>query len=95
MVERDPLVEALIHKKIVTLEYTKATTGEIVSHTGGIYEIGTNKKGDNCLWLWDTNSNDTIRQFLLSNIESYQILDADFMPPNPWPLKLDGSEIGY
>jgi len=93
--DREPLVEALLHKKIVSLEYTKATTGEIVSHTGGIYEIGTNKKGESCLWLWDINSNDTIRQFLLGNIIGYQILDTDFMPPNPWPLKLDGAEVGY
>lgn len=94
IVDRGPLIEALTHKKQVTLNYTKKTTGEAVVHTGGIYEIGVSKAGEPCLWLWDTISNDSIRCFLFDYINSFQVLDLDFAPPQPWPLKLDGQIIG-
>jgi hypothetical protein len=91
----DPLIEALQNKKIVTLNYVKSTTGESVIHTGGIQEIGVNQAGAQVLWLWDTQLNDHIRQFLLSNIDNYQVLDEDYAPVNGWPLKLNGEIIGY
>lgn len=84
-----PLIEACRNKLQVTLNYTKKTTGEMVVHTGGIYEIR-----DNLLWLWDTTSNDNIRKFLIENIDSFQVLDALFFPPNPWPIKINGEIVG-
>jgi len=90
----EPLILALKNKKIVTLVYLKETTGETVTHTGGIYEIGPNKAGKESLWLWDTELNDHIRNFLIENIDSFQVLDTDFNPPYPWPLKLNGEIVG-
>lgn len=86
----DELVNALRNRMQVTLTYQKKTTGQIVTHTGGIYEIGANKVGNPCLWLWDTSTNDHIRDFLLSNIISYQVLQLSFQPSPEFPLKLNG-----
>jgi hypothetical protein len=88
------LQQAAINKLQVTLNYTKETTGEVVVHTGGIYEIGVNKRGNPVIWLWDVTTNDNIRQFLISNINSFQVLDIPFFPPHPWPIKIDGQIVG-
>lgn len=93
VVDINPLIEATKGRKQVVLEYQKKSTGEIVTHTGGIYEIGSNKSGEPCLWLWDTALGDNIRQFLLSNIQSFQVLEADFFPPNSWPIKVNGEIV--
>jgi|GEM_PF-3131064 hypothetical protein len=90
-----PLVVALQNKLQVTLTYQKKTTGEIVTHTGGIYEIGPHKKtGVSTLWLWDTALNDHIRDFIIDNIQSFQVLQTPFQPNGIWPLKLNGEVIG-
>ena len=89
----DELVNALTSKLQVTLTYQKKTTGEVVTYTGGIYEIGANRAGNPCLWLWDTSMNDHIRDFLLSNIISYQVLQLPFLPDPAFPLKLNGEII--
>ena len=86
----EPLVEALQNKLQVTLIYDKKTTGEVVTHTGGIYEINDQDPHGSTLWLWDTALNDRIRRFYLDRIVSFQVLDTPFMPPQPWPLKLNG-----
>lgn len=88
----DPLIEALTNHLQVTLNYTKKN-GEVVTHTGGIYEIGTNKAGNAVIWLFDTQSNDHIRQFLISNIDSFQILDTPFSDTFGWGFKLNGDII--
>lgn len=88
-----PLEEATKARKLVTLQYSKKTTGENVTHTGGVYEIGVNKAGNPCVWLWDTILNDHIRNFLISNIENFQVLDQDFIPPQPYPIKINGMEV--
>jgi hypothetical protein len=84
-----PLYEACRNKLQVTLDYTKKD-GTLVQHTGGIYEI---RSSEGCLFLWDTNSNDSIRKFLIGNINNFQVLDAQFFPPNPWPITIDGQTI--
>lgn len=89
----DVLVNALTSRMQVTLTYQKKTTGEVVTHTGGIYEIGVNKAGNPCLWLWDTSKNDHIRDFLLSNIVSCIPLQIPFQPDPQFPLKLNGEII--
>uniref|UniRef100_A0A7C3SMS8 WYL domain-containing protein n=1 Tax=Dictyoglomus turgidum TaxID=513050 RepID=A0A7C3SMS8_9BACT len=88
------LEKATANKLQVVINYTKKTTGEAVTHVCGIYEIGYNKAGEPCVWGWDVNSNDNIRQFLISNIDSIQILDVPFYPPHPWPIKINGQIIG-
>lgn len=93
MIDSNVLVMALQNHKQVTLTYTKATTGEVVIHTGGIYEIGVNKAGNDVVWLWDTQANDHIRQFLIGNIDNLQVLDADFTDMFGWGFKLNGSMI--
>ena len=90
----DELVVALRNSFQVTLVYQKKTTGETVTHTGGIQEIGVNKAGNSCLWLWDTSLNDHIRDFLLSNIVSYQVLNLPYISTTGFPLKLNGEIIG-
>lgn len=89
------LIQAATNKLQVTITYTKKSTGEVVTHTGGIYEIGVNKSGAPCCWIWDTSRNDSIRQFLLENINSLQVLETPFFPPNAWPIKINGQIIGY
>jgi hypothetical protein len=89
-----PLYEACRAKLQVTISYMKETTGEFVTHTGGIYKIGENKKGNAAFWLWDVNLNDTIRQFLISNIDNLEVLSVPFIPPHPeWPIEIDGEII--
>jgi len=83
-----PLIEATKNRKQVTFTYEKKTTGDTVTHTGGIYEI----RGDS-LWMWDINSNDSIRRLYLSNIFDFQVLDATFFPPQPWPIKIEGEIV--
>jgi len=84
-----PLVEALKAHKQITLTYAKEN-GEIVTHTGGITEIGPNKKGNEVLWLWDTTLNDHIRQFLFGGIQSFQVLDTEYVDMFGWGFKLNG-----
>lgn len=93
MIDADALVTALQSHKQVTLVYTKKETGEVVTHTGGVYEIGPNKAGNQVVWLWDTQANDHIRQFLIDNINSFQVLDADFTDMFGWGFKLNGTPI--
>ena len=88
-----PLYEACRAKLQITITYVKETTGEYVTHTGGIYKIGQNKKGNAAVWIWDVNVNDTIRQFLISNIENLEVLTFPFIPPQPWPIEIDGEII--
>lgn len=85
----EPLVEALRAHKCITLEYLKEN-GEQVQHSGGITEIGVNKKGNQALWLFDTYLNDHIRQFLISNIQSFQVLDREYIDSFGWGFKLNG-----
>jgi len=94
MTDVGPLIEALKGKLQVALTYTKEKTQETVMHTGGIYELGVNKAGNAVLWMWDTTSNDHIRQFLINNIQSFQVLDTPFFPPHPWPFKVNGEIVG-
>jgi hypothetical protein len=89
-----PLYTACQNKLQVTISYTKETTGEFVSHTGGIYEIGANKKGNDVVWIWDTALGDHIRQFLISNINELEVLATPFIPPEPYPIKINGEIIG-
>jgi len=91
MVDIAPLIEACQGMLQVTLNYTKKN-GEIVEHTGGIYEIRT-MEGN--LWLWDTNTNDHIRKFLLNSINSFQVLDLQFIKPQAeYPILVDGITYG-
>ena len=90
MVDVAPLYEACRGKLQVTLDYTKKD-GTFVQHTGGIYEIDSPK---GLLWLFDTNLNDHIRKFFLGSINSFQILDTVFFPPQPYPIKIDGEIVG-
>jgi hypothetical protein len=87
-----PLVEALQAHKCITLQYTKEN-GEQVTHTGGITEIGINKKGNQVLWLWDNTLNDHIRQFLFNGIMSFQVLDQEYVDAFGWGFKLNGEII--
>jgi len=84
-----PLVEACRGKLQINIDYTKKTTGETVHHQGGIYEID-----GNILWLWDTNLNDNIRKFLIENINSFEVLNVAFFPPQPFPIKINGEIVG-
>lgn len=89
-----PLIEAATNEFLVTLNYTKKTTGEFVTHTGGIYEIGPDKNtGATVIWLWDTEKNDTIRKFLPENVVSFQVLGIKFFRPQPWPIKINGAIV--
>jgi hypothetical protein len=93
MVAQD-IIDALTNMRLISLTYTKEKTGEMVNHKGGMYEIGTNKAGREVIWLWDTDRNDTIRQFLIDNIVSYDIHpEEEFIRTNPWPIKLYGEII--
>ncbi len=93
MVDVTILEQAAVNKLQITITYMKES-GEVVSHTGGIYEIGPNKKGAPSFWLWDTEVNDHIRNFLLDNIQNVQVLDIPFIPPQPYPIKINGIEVG-
>lgn len=89
----EPLIEATRNKLQVVLDYTK-TSGEIVQHKIGIYEIGPNKAGNEVVWGWDVDRNDTIRQFLMGNINNFEVLADPFFPPQPWPIKINGEIVG-
>jgi hypothetical protein len=93
MVDANVLITALQNHFLVTLTYQKKTTGETVSHTGGIYEINNADVSGAVLWLWDTERNDNIRKFIIGNIIDVQVLQQQFTPPQPWPFKLNGQII--
>lgn len=93
MVDEEIIKEVILNRKIVTFTYTKKTTGEIVTHTGGIYELGNNKQLNRVIWLWDTTTNDHIRQFLVENIGDFQVLDTTFEPNPAFGLKIDGVPV--
>jgi len=90
LADTTPLYNACRNKKIVEISYTKETTGETVTHTIGIYEIRTE---EGKMWGWDVNLNDHIRVFIINNINSMQLTDNDFIPPEPWDVKIDGEVI--
>jgi hypothetical protein len=91
MVDAAPLYEACRGKLQVALTaYTKKDGSISSDHVGGIYEIDSAK---GLIWIWDTNRNDTIRKFFISNIDSFQVLDTVFFPPQPWPIQIDGEII--
>ena len=89
-----PLVLALQNKLQVVLTYQKKTTSEVVQHQIGIYEINSNDPSGAVLWGFDVIANDHIRKFLISNIQSFQVLDIPFVPNGIWPIKLEGQVIG-
>lgn len=92
----EAMVTACQNKLQVTITYTKKTTGETKVYTGGIQEIGgVNKAGQPCIWFWDVSRNDTIRDFLLDNIQSIQVLDIPYINTTGFPIKINGVEIGY
>jgi hypothetical protein len=85
-----PLYEACRSRKIVDLtSYTKKD-GSDVTHTIGIFEIRTN---EGKLWGWDVTLNDHIRAFIINDINSFEVLDQDFIPPEPWDIKIDGEVV--
>ena len=89
-----PLITALQNHLQITLTYLKATTSEIVVHTGGIQEIGPHSvTGKATLWLWDSSLNDHIRNFIIDNIQSFEVLQLPYQPNPAWPLKLNGEVI--
>jgi len=85
----EALVEAALNRLQVSLNYTKATTGEIVNHKGGIVEI---RSSEGILYLWDTTLNDHIRKFILANINSFQVLPEkfDYMSAGGYPIVING-----
>lgn len=88
MIDMDVLLQAHMAHMQITIDYTKASTGEAVTHTGGIYEI----RGDR-MFLWDTTLNDTIRQFIIGGITRLEVLAMPFTPTQGWPYKLNGTII--
>lgn len=85
-----PLYEACKARKIVAItSYTKRD-GSDAAHTGGIYEI---RSQEGKFWLWDTQLNDHIRVFILNDINSFEVLDEDFVPSQPWEIKIDGAIV--
>jgi len=95
MVEVQPLIDAAVAQLQVSMTYTKKSTGEVTQRTIGIYEIGPSDKhgGQEVVWGWDLEKNDTIRAFLFEYIGSYQVLDAPFSRPQPWPIKINGEIV--
>jgi hypothetical protein len=93
MIDPNVLVTALQGHLIVTLTYQKKTTGETVTHTGGLYEINSADPSGAVVWLWDTSLNDHIRKFLIGNIIDVQVLQEAFVPTQGWPFKLNGQII--
>ncbi len=95
LADTTPLITALQNKLQVTLTYLKESSGEVVTHTGGIQEIGPHSTtGRATLWLWDTSLNDHIRNFVIDNIQAVQVLQLPYIPTQPWPFKLNGAVIG-
>ena len=94
MVELQPLIDAATNELQVSMTYTKRS-GEVTQRIIGIYEIGASEKhgGQMVVWGWDIAKNDTIRAFLFDSIDSYQVLDAPFARPMPWPIKVNGEII--
>lgn len=95
IVELQPLIDAAIAELQVSITYTKKSTGEVTIRTIGIYEIGPSEKhgGQEVIWGWDLEKNDTIRAFLFEYISSYQVLDVPFVRPQPWPIKVNGEIV--
>jgi len=94
-VSMQAVTTACQNKLQVTLTYLKKTTGEVVTHTIGIQEIGADKKGQPCIWGMDTSLMDHIRVFLLDYIQSVQVLDTPYINSGGYPIKINGVEIGY
>jgi len=94
MVELQPLIEAATNELQVHMTYTKQS-GEVTMRTIGIYEIGPSEKhnGQMVVWGWDLEKNDTIRAFLFENINSYEVLAAQFFRTQPWPVKINGTIV--
>ena len=88
------LAQACQNKLQVIINYTKKTTGEFVTHTCGIQEIGVDKVGEPCVWGWDVNLNDHIRIFLIAYIQSIQVLNIPYIVTNGFPIKLNGVIVG-
>jgi hypothetical protein len=87
--DTSPLYEACRGRKVVNLtDYVKAD-GTNVTHTIGVYEIDTTK---GVLWGWDINENLHIRKFIIASINSFTVLDQDFIPSG-FPVKIDGVEV--
>lgn len=94
MVELQPLIDAAVNELQVSMTYTKRS-GEVTIRTIGIYEIGPSEKhgGQEVVWGWDLEKNDTIRTFLFDSISSYEVLAAQFFRPQPWPIKINGEIV--
>lgn len=89
------LVTATTNKLQVVINYTKKTTGEFVTHTCGIVEIGVNvKSGEPGIYAWDVNFNDNIRFFVMANINSIEVLNLPFFPQGGYPIKINGQIVG-
>lgn len=92
----DALLKAASNKLQVVLTYKKKTTEEINTYTIGIQEIGgVNKAGSACIWGWDVQKNDHIRDFLIDNIQRVQVLDTPYYNVSGFPIKVNGVEVGY
>ena len=89
------LVTATTNKLQVVINYVKKTTGEYVTHTCGIQEIGAhNKSGEPGIWGWDTSLNDNIRFFAMANIQSIEVQNIPFFPVGGYPIKINGQIVG-
>ena len=87
----DALYKACQNKLQVVVNYMKKTTGEFVTHTGGVQEINS---GEGIIWLWDTQRNDSIRKFYIANIQGIEVLNIPYVG-NGYPIKIDGQELGF
>jgi len=91
MVDPAPLYEACRGKlQIALTSYTKKDGSISSDHVGGIYEIDS---ANGIIWIFDTVLNDHIRKFFIGSINSFQVLDTPFFPPQPYPIQIDGEII--
>jgi len=83
------MVQAALNRLQITFTYLKATTGETVQHTGGIVEI---RASEGVTYIWDTQTNDHIRRFILANFGSVQVLQQPFdnFSAGGYPLIING-----
>jgi|GEM_PF-6700952 hypothetical protein len=91
----EALTAALQAKKLLNVTYTKSD-GTTETLSGGMYEIGNNKKGNPGMWLWvdsppNPESRPGIRNLLFDRIDSFEVLDTDFIPSQGFPIKLWGA----
>lgn len=87
------LMEAAMARLQVSITYQKVSGDmAMVIHTGGVVEINSDT---GFLWLWDTQQNDHIRRFYLSQILSLQVLQLAFdnASAGGFPLKINGQEM--